>query len=84
MAERSGADRPGGAGFPTGRKMRSVAARRGKAVVVANGAEGEPASCKDRLLLTRVPHLVLDGIALAQTRSGPTRPTWSCTGRRPT
>jgi NADH:ubiquinone oxidoreductase subunit F (NADH-binding) len=45
--------------------MRSVVASPGRAVVVANGAEGEPASCKDRLLLTRVPHLVLDGIALA-------------------
>lgn len=55
----------GGAGFPTGRKMRTVAAGGRRAVVVANGAEGEPASAKDRLLLTRVPHLVLDGIVLA-------------------
>ena len=55
----------GGGGFPTGRKMRSVASGPGGAVVVANGAEGEPASCKDRLLLTRLPHLVLDGITLA-------------------
>jgi len=55
----------GGGGFPTGRKMRSVASAPGAAVVVANGAEGEPASCKDRLLLTRLPHLVLDGITLA-------------------
>jgi NADH:ubiquinone oxidoreductase subunit F (NADH-binding) len=65
LVERSGLTGRGGAGFPTGKKMRSVAARRGSAVVVANGAEGEPASCKDRLLLTRAPHLILDGIALA-------------------
>jgi NADH:ubiquinone oxidoreductase subunit F (NADH-binding) len=65
VIERSGLTGRGGAGFPTGRKMRSVAAARGRAVVVANGAESEPASCKDRLLLTRAPHLVLDGITLA-------------------
>ena len=65
LVDRSGLTGRGGAGFPTGRKMRSVVAGQGRAVVVANGAEGEPASCKDRLLLTRVPHLVLDGITMA-------------------
>ena len=70
VVERSGLTGRGGAGFPAGKKMRSVAAlagsdRKGRAVVVANGAESEPASCKDRLLLTRAPHLVLDGITLA-------------------
>jgi NADH:ubiquinone oxidoreductase subunit F (NADH-binding) len=55
----------GGAGFPTGVKMRTVAAGRGPAVVVANGMESEPASQKDQALLARAPHLVLDGIALA-------------------
>ena len=65
VVDASGLTGRGGAGFPTGRKMRSVASGPGGAVVVANGAEGEPASCKDRLLLTRLPHLVLDGITLA-------------------
>ena len=70
VVEASGLTGRGGAGFPAGRKMRSVAAGPGSKVVVANGAEGEPASLKDRLLLTRLPHLVLDGIALAAEAVG--------------
>jgi len=50
--------------------MRSVASRPGRKAIVANGAEGEPASRKDRLLLSRLPHLVLDGIALAAAAVG--------------
>lgn len=65
VVERSGLTGRGGAGFPTGRKLRSVAAGQGPAAVLANGSEGEPASRKDRLLLTRMPHLVMDGIAMA-------------------
>ena len=69
IVEASGLTGRGGAGFPTGHKMRSVAGR-GETAVVANGAEGEPASSKDRLLLMRLPHLVLDGITLAADAVG--------------
>ena len=56
----------GGAGFPVGRKWRSVAQRSsGGAVVLANGAEGEPLSHKDRSLMAARPQLVIDGALLA-------------------
>lgn len=71
--ERSGLSGRGGAAFPAGAKLRAVAARPGPAVVVANGAEGEPASGKDRLLLRRLPHLVLDGALIAAAAAGADR-----------
>ena len=49
----------GGAAFPLGDKIRAL--RGGPATVVVNGAEGEPGSAKDSVLLGRAPHLVLDG-----------------------
>jgi NADH:ubiquinone oxidoreductase subunit F (NADH-binding) len=65
---RAGLGGRGGAGFPTATKLGAVASQRGRSVVVANGCEGEPASHKDRLLLERLPHLVIDG-ALAAARA---------------
>jgi NADH:ubiquinone oxidoreductase subunit F (NADH-binding) len=70
VVEAGGLTGRGGAGFPTGRKMRTVAISERTPVVVANGAEGEPASAKDKLLLSRVPHLVLDGLQLAARAVG--------------
>ncbi|MBO0805579.1 MAG: SLBB domain-containing protein [Nocardiopsaceae bacterium] len=55
----------GGAGFPAAAKWE--AARRGPAprYLVVNGAEGEPGSYKDRHLMARAPHQVLEGMLIA-------------------
>jgi NADH:ubiquinone oxidoreductase subunit F (NADH-binding) len=66
----------GGADFPTGVKWRAVTEHTtpGRdAVVIANAAECEPASFKDRFLLTYRPHLVLDGLEHAAETVGATR-----------
>ncbi len=68
--EQAGLRGCGGAGFPTATKLRAVAGARGKAIVVINAAEGEPASRKDRTLMEKLPHLVLDGAELAAQAIG--------------
>jgi len=67
---RAGLRGKGGGAFPTARKMETVASGPGRPVVLVNGAEGEPASGKDQLLLTRAPHLVVDGGLIAAAAVG--------------
>lgn len=74
--DRSGLRGRGGADFPTAVKWKAVAEHardRGEAVVIANGAECEPASSKDALLMTYRPHLVLDGLEHAADAVGAKR-----------
>jgi len=71
--EQSGLRGRGGGWFPAARKWKAVRAEGGRPLVIANGAEGEPASEKDKLLLWYSPHLVLDGLQLAAEAVGADR-----------
>ncbi len=74
--ERSGLTGHGGGHFPVATKWRAALAALAPGEsgwVVANCAEGEPASVKDAALLQLRPHLVLDGLALAAETVGTRR-----------
>ncbi len=58
----------GGAGFPTGTKLATVAANTSPTIpttVVVNGAEGEPGTFKDRAIMRANPFRVLEGALIA-------------------
>ena len=70
----------GGGGFPTGRKWQSVRDAAGagesgsdRTFVVANGAEGEPATFKDRAIMRANPYAVVEGVAIAAFAVGAER-----------
>ena len=64
--EASGVTGRGGAGFPAHIKWRGVRTQAEKErYVVLNADEGEPGTFKDRELMLRRPHLVLEGLAIA-------------------
>jgi NADH-quinone oxidoreductase subunit F len=75
--ERAGLRGRGGAGFPTARKWRGVretaATAGGRLTLVANAAEGEPGTYKDRTLIEQQPYAFLEGICIALHASGAER-----------
>jgi NADH-quinone oxidoreductase subunit F len=71
---KSGLRGRGGGGFPTGEKWRSIRTTgTGTRFAVCNGAEGEPATFKDRYLLRSNPYQVLEGLAIAAYAVGAER-----------
>ena len=55
----------GGAGFAAARKWEAASREPAPRYLVVNGAEGEPGSYKDRHLMARAPHQVLEGMLIA-------------------
>ncbi len=67
----------GGAGFPAGTKWKfTKGASHPEKFIVANGDEGDPGSYIDKYLMEQNPNLLLEGLALAGSRSAPR--TGSC------
>ena len=66
MVKASGLRGRGGAGFPTGLKWSFMPKEAGKPHYLINNAdESEPGTFKDRLLMEKDPHLVLEGTLIA-------------------
>ncbi len=64
--EKSGLRGRGGAGFPAGLKWKFLDRKSGKPIyLIANADESEPGTFKDRSILHRDPHQLLEGIAIA-------------------
>jgi len=71
VAKDSGIRGRGGAGFPAGMKWGFVPQNLGKPkYVVCNADEGEPGTFKDRIILERDPHLLIEGCILASYAIG--------------
>jgi len=67
---RSGLRGRGGGWFSAARKWHAVRVEGGDPVVIANGAEGEPGSIKDRWLMLTQPARILEGLVLAARAVG--------------
>ena len=73
--EASGLTGRGGAGFPAAIKAAMTRAAGSGGTILVNAMEGEPASDKDKLLLIRSPHVVLDGAQLLAAATGASQVT---------
>ncbi len=61
--KKSGLRGRGGAGFPTGNKWNFLAKPEGVArYLVCNADESEPGTFKDRYLMSRIPHILVEGM----------------------
>ncbi len=66
ITKQSGLRGRGGAGFPTGMKWGFVPKNLNKPIYLCcNADESEPGTCKDRVIIERDPHQLIEGIMIA-------------------
>ena len=63
----------GGANFPTSIKMKSFAKETGQKYVICNADEGEPGNFKDRYLMEKDPHQIIEGMLISAYATGATK-----------
>src|SRR5436853_2881352 len=69
--KKSGLRGRGGAGFPTGMKWSFIARPEGiSRYLVCNADESEPGTFKERYLMERIPHILIEGMIISSFALG--------------
>ena len=63
----------GGAGFPSGKKISFIPKANVDKYLVCNADESEPGTFKDRELMQKSPHMLIEGMVIAAYAAGATR-----------
>lgn len=63
----------GGANFPTSIKMKSFAKETGDKYIICNADEGEPGNFKDRYMMEKDPHQIIEGMLISAYATGATK-----------
>jgi len=64
LIKKSGLRGRGGAGFPTGLKWSFLAKNDKPRYLCCNADESEPGTCKDRMLMEKMPHRLVEGVII--------------------
>src|SRR5690242_19133276 len=64
IIKQSGVRGRGGAGFPTGMKWSFLAKNDKPRYLCCNSDESEPGTCKDRVIMERIPHRLVEGVII--------------------
>jgi NADH-quinone oxidoreductase subunit F len=64
LMKASGLRGRGGAGFPTGMKWSFLAKNNMPRYLCCNSDESEPGTCKDRVIMERIPHRLVEGVII--------------------